>query len=83
MTTETMNDNPLLHPGPARTACRRSPQVRAEHFAPAFEVAMREHRAEIDAIARRAEPPTFDNTVAALDRSGRLLRPGRRRCSTT
>ena len=34
---------------------------------------MRAHRAEIDAIAASPEPPTFDNTIAALDRSGRLL----------
>ena len=34
---------------------------------------MRAHRAEIDAIAASPEPPTFENTVAALDRSGRDL----------
>ena len=34
---------------------------------------MHAHRAEVDAIADSAEPPTFDNTIAALDRSGRDL----------
>ena len=34
---------------------------------------MRDHLAEIDAIAASREAPTFDNTVAALDRAGRLL----------
>ena len=47
--------------------------VHPEHFAPAFRQAMDEHLAEIDAIGSSAEPPTFENTVAALDRSGRLL----------
>jgi peptidyl-dipeptidase Dcp len=47
--------------------------VRAEHFEPAFEQAMGEHLAEIEAIGTSAAPPTFENTVAALDRAGRLL----------
>ena len=34
---------------------------------------MREHRAEIDAIGNAGDEPTFANTVAAFDRSGRLL----------
>ncbi|MGH6612261.1 MAG: peptidase M3, partial [Burkholderiaceae bacterium] len=42
------------------------------HFAPAFEVAMRKHLAEIDAIAHNPEPPSFENTVAAFDRAGAL-----------
>jgi peptidyl-dipeptidase Dcp len=47
--------------------------VRPEHFEPAFEVAMREELAEIDAIAGQASPATFANTVEAFDRSGRLV----------
>ena len=47
--------------------------VRPEHFEPAFEVAMREELAEVDAIAGQATPATFANTVEAFDRSGRLL----------
>jgi peptidyl-dipeptidase Dcp len=47
--------------------------VQAAHFVPAFEVAMAAHRAELDAIAQQSAPATFDNTLAALDQSGRLL----------
>jgi len=47
--------------------------IRAEHFVPAFTVALKVHRDEIDAIAGSADAPTFDNTVAAFDRSGRLF----------
>lgn len=48
-------------------------QIREEHFLPAFERGMEEHGAEIDAIASNAEPATFENTLVALERSGRLL----------
>ncbi len=47
--------------------------IRAEHFVPAFTVALKAHRDEIDAIAGNVDAPTFDNTVAAFDRSGRLF----------
>ena len=48
-------------------------QIRAEHFAPAFEQAMREHLAEIEAITADPAPPDFANTIEAMQRSGRLL----------
>lgn len=48
-------------------------QVRADHFAPAFDAAMQAHREELDAIAANPAPPDFDNTVAAFDRSGRWM----------
>ena len=48
-------------------------QVKVDEFGPAFEVAMAEQLAEIDAIAANPAAPTFDNTIAALERSGRTL----------
>jgi peptidyl-dipeptidase Dcp len=48
-------------------------RIRTEHFAPAFEVGMLEERAEIGRIAANPEPPTFANTIEALERSGQLL----------
>ena len=65
--------NPLLQPWTAPHGLPPFPAIRPEHFAPAFEVAMREHRAELDAIASQAEPASFANTVARLDASGRLM----------
>jgi peptidyl-dipeptidase Dcp len=47
--------------------------IQPAHFPPAFEAALAEHRAEIDAIASQAEPPSFANTLAAFDASGRQL----------
>ena len=65
--------NPLLQPWDAPHGLPPFEATRAEHFQPAFAAALTQHLAEIDAIAAAAEPPTFDDTVAALDRSGRLL----------
>ncbi|MBL8329012.1 MAG: M3 family metallopeptidase [Rubrivivax sp.] len=47
--------------------------IRPEHFEPAFEHAMAAHRAEIETLAACPEAADFGNTVAAFDRTGRLL----------
>ena len=47
--------------------------IRPEHYRPAFDAGVAEHRAEVDAIAENPEPATFANTVEALERSGSLL----------
>ncbi|MFD4252057.1 M3 family metallopeptidase [Amycolatopsis thermoflava] len=48
-------------------------RIADEHFGPAFEAGLAEHAAEIEAIATNPEPATFENTIVALDTSGRLL----------
>src|SRR5262245_57383516 len=67
-------ENPLLRPwrGP-HGGVPPFDEVRVEDFLPAFASAMAENLAEIEAIAANPEPPTFDNTLAALERSGRQL----------
>jgi peptidyl-dipeptidase Dcp len=45
--------------------------VRPEHIPGALEAAVAEQRADIDAIVANDQPPTFENTIAALERSGR------------
>jgi peptidyl-dipeptidase Dcp len=42
-------------------------------YMPAFEAGMKEHDAEIRKIADSGDPPTFDNTIVAMERSGREL----------
>ncbi|MBX3607479.1 MAG: M3 family metallopeptidase [Piscinibacter sp.] len=69
----TANSNPLLQSWETPYGLPPFDRIRAEHFVPAFDVARREHLAEVDAIARNPAPPDFDNTVAALDRAGRLI----------
>jgi peptidyl-dipeptidase Dcp len=48
-------------------------QISEEHFLPAFEEAIAENRAEVEAIAQNPEAPTFDNTLGALDSAGELM----------
>ncbi|HJU90382.1 MAG TPA: M3 family metallopeptidase [Gemmatimonadaceae bacterium] len=45
-------------------------QVKPDYFAGAFEAGLAEERAEIDAIVNTKDAPTFENTIAALQRSG-------------
>ena len=49
-------------------------QIKLEHYKPAFLQGMEEQTKEIEAIANNPEEPTFENTVVALDQSGKLLR---------
>ena len=44
--------------------------VKVEDFVPAFEAAMNEERAEIQRIAENPLPPTFENTILALEKAG-------------
>ena len=48
--------------------------ISPEHFRPAFDAALADQRAQIDAIAGQSAEPDFDNTIAALERSGALLK---------
>jgi len=65
--------NPLLEPWNTPFGVPPFERIEPEHFAPAFEAAMAAQRKEIDAIANNPEPPTFANTLEALDASGELL----------
>ncbi len=47
--------------------------IKTEHYMPAFEEAMRQGLAEIDAIANNPAAPTFENTIEAYEKSGQLL----------
>jgi peptidyl-dipeptidase Dcp len=67
-------DNPLLQPWDAPFGAPPFDRIRPEHFPPAFETAVAARRAEIAAIVDDANAPTFDNTIAALERSGALLK---------
>ncbi|OWQ93028.1 peptidase M3 [Roseateles aquatilis] len=68
-----MSTNPLLSVWSGPYGLPPFDAVRAEHFEPAFEAALAAHRAELAAIATQDATPTFANTLAAFDRSGRVL----------
>ena len=48
-------------------------KVKVEDFKPALETGMAEALAEIDKVANDPAPPTFENTIVGLERSGRAL----------
>jgi len=64
--------NPLLDTWTSPHCLPPFTDVKAEHFAPAFAVALKSHRDELDAIAANPAAATFENTLAAFDKSGRL-----------
>ncbi|AVR94388.1 M3 family metallopeptidase [Pseudoduganella armeniaca] len=48
-------------------------KIRVEDYGPAFDAGMREQADEIEAIANNKKAATFDNTIIAMERTGRLL----------
>ena len=65
--------NPLLDAWETPHGLPPFERLRAEHFVPAVETAMAAHRAELDAIKGAPEAASFENTIVALEASGRLL----------
>ena len=63
--------NPLLTDSAAPFGAPAFDQIRNEHYLPAFEAAIAEAKAEVDAICANPEDPTFENTIEALEFSGR------------
>lgn len=73
-TTENKdNENPFFSEFNTPNGVPPFDKIKAEHYLPAFEEAMKQHIAEIDAIVKNEEAPTFENTIVALDESGRML----------
>ena len=68
-----MTDNPFFEPWTTPFEAPPFTAIVPEHFGPAFERAMAEHQAEIDAIAADPRTPDFDNVIGALELSGRSL----------
>src|SRR5437870_3569057 len=66
--------NPFFSPSPLPYEAPQFDKIKDTDFAPAIEEGMRQELADVEAIANNAEPPTFANTIEALERSGRMLR---------
>jgi peptidyl-dipeptidase Dcp len=65
--------NPFFTESTLQYQTPRFDLIRDEHYLPAFEEGMRQHRAEIDRIAADPAAPTFANTIEPMERSGALL----------
>jgi len=66
-------DNPLLAASTLPFQAPPFDRIQDAHYQPAIEEGMRQHLAEVRAIADNPEPPSFANTIEALERSGALL----------
>ncbi len=66
-------DNPLLKESALPYHYPPFDKIKDAHFVPAIEAGMREQLKEVDLVANNSEKPTFENTVVALERTGRLL----------
>jgi len=71
--TETQTDNPLLRPWTGPFEAPPFAAIDAAHFPPAFDAALEQARAQVAAVAANPDPPTFENTIEALERSGKML----------
>jgi peptidyl-dipeptidase Dcp len=65
--------NPFAKESPLPYGYPAFDKIKNEDFAPAFAEGMRQQMAEVEAIANNKAAPTFDNTIVAMERSGRLL----------
>jgi peptidyl-dipeptidase Dcp len=67
------SSNPLFVESTLPFHAPRFDLIRNEDYQPALEEGMRQNLAEIDVIAKQTTPPTFDNTIVAMEKSGALL----------
>src|SRR5215469_8796689 len=73
MQNPNIADNPLLTESSLPYHVPPFDKIKDEHFPPAIELGMGEQLKEAETIANNSEKPTFDNTIVALERTGRLL----------
>lgn len=68
-----IDSNPLIKEWTTRFQTPPFNEIKNEHFLPAIEEGMRLEKVEIDAIINDKNEPTFENTIEAMEKSGRLL----------
>src|ERR1700728_1892967 len=73
MTSSQTDTTPLLEAWTAPLEAPPFDRFEPQHFRPAFDAALKQSRAEIDTVAANPEPPSFANTIEALERSSRRL----------
>src|SRR5262245_23437095 len=65
--------NPFFAPSPLPFQAPPFDRIKDSDYQPALEEGMRRRLAEVQRIADNPEPPTFANTIEAMERSGELL----------
>lgn len=67
------NDNPFFEAYENEYGVPPFEKIKTEHYMPAFEEGIKQHQAEIKAIAESKDKPTFENTIVKMEFSGDLL----------
>lgn len=67
------NVNPFFEESSAPFGAIEFDKIESEHYKPAFLEGFRQHKEQIDSIASDTMPTTFENTIEALEASGKLL----------
>jgi len=65
--------NPFLEPSTLPYQAPPFDRITDADYQPAIELGMERQRAQVDSIARQDAPPTFENTIVAMERTGQLL----------
>jgi len=71
--TSAIASNPFMQPSSLPLGAPMFDKIKDTDYEPAFEEAMKENLAEIETIANNPAAPTFDNTIVAMEKSGRML----------
>lgn len=73
MHAQTISNNPFFEEWNTPFQTPPFSKIKNEHFLPALEEGIKQQRAELELIINNSESPTFQNTIAALEKSGKLL----------
>jgi len=65
--------NPFYAASPLPFQAPPFDKIKDSDYQPAIEAGMTQQRAEVRAIADNPAPPTFENTIVAMEKSGRLF----------
>ena len=69
----SLANNPLLEEWNTPYQTPPFSKIELKHYEPAFDYAIEQNRADIDAIINNPETPTFENTIVAMEQAGELL----------
>ncbi len=70
----SQNDNPFFSDYNTPFGVPPFEQIKTEHYVPAFTIGMEQEQEEIDAIANNPDPATFENTIVAMEKTGKILK---------
>ena len=67
------NANPFLQEFNLKFSAVPFDKIELDHYAEALEAGLKEQEEDIQKIVENTEEPTFENTIVALEQSGKLL----------